>query len=162
MRQDLMDRMHRILIDEAVMNSAHPIKARVYYPRVNIALRWILWGIMIIAVMRRWDIQSPFLLFLPLAFPAVQWYFPLPPHAPKLAKILQYCSVLTLSAFLLFIFLIITLGTNHHVYQIIGPCFGYSVWGALFVLISYRILQDIKLWKNASTVDSKTGTIDSV
>jgi hypothetical protein len=162
MRQDLMDRMHRILFDETVMNSAQPIKKRVYYPRVNIALRWVSCGLFVTVIAFKLRNSLPLLLFPIFAFPVIDWCFPLAPLAYKLPKFCINFVVAGTVTFCPAVVLNIALGSSHQINLIMRPWILAVVSCSVFVFLCGRIFEDIKLWKKASTVDSKTGTTDSV
>ena len=151
-----MDRMHRILFDEAVMNSAEPIKERVYYPRVNIALRWVSCGLLGTAFILNSSFSMPLMYFFMLALPALQWRFPLPPSACGMPKLLFYFLVPGMLTFSLSVFLNIGLGIEHPINQTMRPWLLAILSCTIFVFICWRIIEDIKQWKKSSTTDSQT------
>lgn len=162
MRQDLVDRIHRILFDVAVMNSAHPIKARVYYPRVNIALRWISVGLMGSAFLLSSRFAMPLLYLHVFALPLFQWFIPSQSLPYKMSKITFYASLAGMASFSVYVVLKIALGIQHPVNQTLQPWMIVIISTAMFIFICGRAIEDVKLWKNAANMDSKTGTTDSV
>jgi hypothetical protein len=146
----------------ANMNEHQPIKERVYYPRTNIAVRWVSCGMWGSALILNSEFSMPLMFFFLLCLPAIQRWLPLPPSACGMPKLLFYFLVPGMLTFSLAVFLNIGLGIGHPINQTMRPWLLMVLFGTIFIFICWRFIEDIKLWKKSSAMDSKTEASHSV